>query len=153
MSHLFLSRNIEDGNARAGAAPAPRVWLFSFEVAATMWAHWGGVPCAVHCSELAGVFFNKPPSNASAEGRLVRTMVRHLLLFVASGDPNGKAAGTTPSPPLATWPPFVVSGAGAGQNMVFALEETGGGGGIRVEQGYRQAACDYWETLPGGPDG
>eukprot|EP01047_Picozoa_sp_COSAG01_P034569 COSAG01_NODE_2603_length_7393_cov_39.196874_6_plen_207_part_00 len=79
---------------RAGAAPAPRVWLFSFEVAATMWAHWGGVPCAVHCSELAGVFFSKPPSNASAEGRLVRTMVRHLLSFVASGDPNSKTTGT-----------------------------------------------------------
>eukprot|EP01047_Picozoa_sp_COSAG01_P034570 COSAG01_NODE_2603_length_7393_cov_39.196874_7_plen_67_part_00 len=52
----------------------------------------------------------------------------HLFLSRNIEDGNTRA-GATPSPSLVTWPPFVVSGAGAGQNMVFALEETGGGWG------------------------
>ena len=34
-------------------------------------------------------------------------------------------------------------------NLVFALQSDGG---VKMESNYRQQQCDYWDTLPGGPD-
>ena len=57
-------------------------------------------------------------------------------------DPN-----PNPNPnPNPTWPPYTLT---QDNNMVFALESDGG---VTVESGYRKTECDYWDTLPGGPD-
>jgi hypothetical protein len=153
-----------------------QVYLFSYNVSFTMWAHWGGVECTPHCAELSGLFFSTLPDTKTPQGQLTDTMVRYFTSFVKHGDPNVERATQAP-----LWPAFnnysssyVHSaahahndsehssdslrssaasrgggGGGGGVGMVFALPAAGG---VRPEVGYRQRQCDYWDTLPNGPD-
>eukprot|EP01046_Picozoa_sp_COSAG06_P008924 COSAG06_NODE_457_length_15473_cov_68.819240_3_plen_473_part_00 len=156
-----------------------QVYLFSYNVSFTMWAHWGGVECTPHCAELSGLFFSTLPDTKTPQGQLTDTMVRYFTSFVKHGDPNVERATQAP-----LWPAFnnysssyVHSaahayklhndsehssdnlrssaasrgggGGGGGVGMVFALPAAGG---VKPEVGYRQRQCDYWDTLPNGPD-
>ena len=159
--------------ARQVASKGQPTFLFSYNVSLEMWAHWGGVQCVPHCAELGGLFFAEPPDPKTPQGQLTETMVRYLLRELASnpplplcfrsndettisrsryftsfartGDPNTEKATGAPE-----WPAFNPTSGGGGENMIFALPAVGG---ARAEAGYRGAQCDYWETLPGGPDG
>ena len=112
---------------------------------------WGGVHCAPHCSELSGRFFAAAPDTATPQGELAAAMASYLASFAQHADPNpGRRSGSP------EWPRFNATagggggGGGGGANLLFALPAAGG---VRAEWGYRRAACDYWQTLPNGPDG
>ena len=87
-----------------------------------------------HCSELSSIYGSPTPSNLTLQvGAFWNSFVKH-------GDPNQERLASAPA-----WPDYKQSGAA----MAFALP---GDGGVSVVQDYRKPQCDYWETLPGGPD-
>ena len=80
---------------------------------------------------------------------MTEIIARYHTSFARHGDPNVERATDAP-----LWPAFgnnTVSSnsTGGGVNLVFALPIDGG---VRPEVGYRQKQCDYWDTLPNGPD-
>jgi hypothetical protein len=75
--------------------------------------------------------------------------MRYHTSFARHGDPNVQK-----SPDAPDWPPFdndtsSLGSSHGGVSLVFALPAAGG---VRVENGYRERQCDYWDTLPDGPD-
>ena len=78
-------------------------------------------------------------------------MATHWLAFVSTGNPNPRGdADPPPLPPHAStttaWPRYTSA---RDENLVFALKSAGG---VYVKTDYRKDECDYWDTLPGGPD-
>lgn len=115
------------------------VFLHSYKI---MEEQFPGLFCAAHCTEKAIYSFTGPlqPDTETDRGRLIEIASRYLLSFYKHGDPNAERDKGAPE-----WPEY----SAAGQNVAFALPDAGG---VYVEQNYRQQECDYWETLPDGPD-
>lgn len=125
------------------------VWLFSYNVSFEMWAYYsGGLECCPHCSELSGLFFETPPDRTTAAGNLTAAIATYHASFVKHGDPNTARLAGSPA-----WPHYhphgQLGGAATGASLALALPTYGG---IRSEFGYRAVQCDFWDTLPGGPD-
>ena len=117
-----------------------------------------------HCSELSGLLLRGAPPNPNTEqGYLDTIMATSWLSFITSGDPNPRDDFGDPNPRddfgdhalltsrtdasvTTAWPPYTRA---QDNNIVFALKSAGG---VHVESKYRKDECDYWDTLPGGPD-
>ena len=100
-----------------------------------------GLYCVPHCSELSSILFGAGSVNPKTpEGRLLLATAAYRLSFVRHGDPNIDRLESS-----AYWPAY----GPRDESLVLALEDVGG---IHVERGYRKSPCDYWETLPYGPD-
>ena len=113
------------------------VYTYTYKV---LKQQFNGLYCCPHCSELGNFLFQTPPDVTTAQGKLQFDFASYIISFYRSGDPNQDTA-----PDAVTWPTYK----GARSSMSFALPDNGG---VKVEANYRGSQCEYWETLPGGPD-
>jgi para-nitrobenzyl esterase len=100
-----------------------------------------GLWCVPHCSELSSILFGATSADPSTPaGRLLLATAAYRISFLRHGDPNVDRLESSPE-----WPTY----SERDESMVLALEDAGD---VHVRRGYRRAPCEYWETLPGGPD-
>jgi carboxylesterase type B len=121
--------------ARTHAAP---VYLYNYAVPGLTWH--SPPDCAVHCSENSGMILGGLPNDATPSGLTWDTMAHYFLSFYRTGDPNTERLSGAP-----TWPLFTNA---SSDFLSLALPDAGG---VAASGSYRQAACDYWETLKGAP--
>merc|ERR1719410_311830 len=130
--------------ARIALAGGSKVYTYSFEASVKnevqTFSFGKLIPgVASHAVEVPFVFSDHEELQlfAGEEADLAKQVANHWVEFGKKGDPNAQGENV--------WPQYM-----AESDMVLRFR-VASQGGVKEEQNFRKAACDYWDSLSGPP--